>query len=213
MLCLLVALFRSQLGAPAGATFWTTFVTLPIVVARLAYQNPPETSFLVAGGVLLVGAVWCFLAPVVRRRPLDAILLALLAFQFFFVARYANSLLTPAGSLSFGALSLPQKINLISQLALAGLLLFWSIQLPYASGYESSAPSRVTGFLKKRRLPSRIAGILLAAVAISLTVITARMAFSNESTPFLLQPPLLFGIWIALDGLYLIGRAFWQRIH
>jgi hypothetical protein len=184
---------------------------------RLAHRASFETAFWLMGGVLVFGGLWYFAAQAIGRRALDAFLLALLAFELFFILRYGGSLLPTAGPLSFGALTLPQKLNVFLQLALLVVVFFWSTRPAHATGYETSAPSRVTSFLKKRRMPSRIAGVLLAALAILATVLSARLGFSAADlelpAPAFLLPPLLFVIWLALDGLYLIGRTLWQRVH
>jgi hypothetical protein len=213
VLCLLVAALRHVLGASARTGFWSVFAVLPVVAMRLAHRAAPEAALWLAGAVLVIGALWYLASRFLARRAPDAFLAALLAFQLFFVLRLGGAQLPSAGTLSFAALSLSQKIVLVLQLILIALLVAWSTRPVRTSGYESSAPSRVTGFLKKRRLPSRIAGAFLAAFAIIATVISARLGFGDASTPVLLRPPLLFVVWLALDGLYVIGRTLWQRVH
>jgi hypothetical protein len=212
VLCLLIAALRHLLGASAHSGFWSVFGVLPVIAMRLAHRAAPEAALQLASVVFIIGVIWYYASYFLARRGLDAFLAALLAFQLFFVLRYGGALLPTAGSLSFAALSLPQKIVLIVQLVLVAMLCAASTRPARSSGYENSAPSRVTSFLKKRRLPSRIAGAFLAACAIFATVLSARLGFESSSA-FVLPPLLLFVFWLALDGLYLIGRTLWQRVH
>ena len=212
VLCLLVALLRQMLGAPQIG-FWQVFWTLPLICSRLASLFPPETALWLMGGVLLFGALWYGGAYLLGRRAPDALLFGLLAFQFFFVARFFGSLLPPAAPLQISALAFPQKINALLQIALLMVGLLWSTRPPENPGYGSSAPSRVTGFLKRRRMPLRLAGVLIMALAIAASVCSGLFSFDVESAPDLLRPPVLFAIWLALDGFYLLGRALWQRVY
>jgi hypothetical protein len=212
--CVLSAVFREALGANPRLAFWPALMTLPVVLCRVAGQSSAAFSYAVAGGVLLVAGLWHLIAMFTGRRTHDAILAALLAFQTFFVFRYLNTLLPPAGPLSVGALSLPQKINLglESLLLLLALVAVGARPRPNTTGY-ASAPSRVTGFLRRRRLPWRIAGVLLMALTVFFTWFTSAPGEYQGSAFVLLRMPALFAVWIALDGLYLIGRALWQRVH
>lgn len=216
-LCLLVAIFRHALGANARAGFWPVFGTLPIVLARLAQQSPVSSALWLAVGVLIAGALWHLGALLLNRRTPDAIFLALLAFQFFFLARFCGSLLPFAAPLVLSGLVLAQKINGVLQVVLLVVLAAWSTRPAASPGYENSAPSRVTRFLKKRRMPSRIAGVLIMALTIIATLASSRLVF-GEANIFTnifpaLQPPIIFGVWLALDGFYFLGRALWQRVH
>jgi hypothetical protein len=217
VLCLFVALFRHPLGANERIGFWPIFAALPVVLARLAEQNSTSVALSIALGVLVLATLWHFGAQFLGRRAGDAIVLCLLTFQFFFLARYGGSLLPSAAPLSLPALPLAQKINLVLQLVLPILLLLWSARPAAPAGYESRAPSRVTRFLKKRRMPWRIAGLLLMALVLMVTFFSSRLGFGAASTPAntfsIFRPPLLFGFWLVLDCLYFGGRALWQRVH
>lgn len=212
VLCLAVALLRSSLGAPQAA-FWPVLFSLPVIALRLCHQATPDAALWLAGGVLAGATLWHIAARLLNRRAPDALLLAVLAFQAFFVARYAGTFLPPAGPLSISALSLPQKINAGLQLLLLLLAALWSTHPLASAGYESSAPSRVMSFLKKRRMPLRIAGALMVAFAIIATYAISEIGFQESSTLPVFQPPLIFALYLALDGCYFVGRALWQRIH
>jgi hypothetical protein len=211
--CLGTAFFRHILGAAESVGFWSVLGILPIVAMRLAHRAAPEVAFWLAGGVLVLGALWQLTARFVARRAPDALLAALLGFQIFFVLRFGGSLLPSAGTLSFTGLALAQKITFFLQTLLFVLLIVWSARPSERHDYTSSAPSRVTGFLKKRRLPARIGGALLIVIAFGTTVFSVCCTAESASTPLLLAPPLLFIVWLALDGLYVIGRTLWQRVH
>jgi hypothetical protein len=214
LLCVLVAALRHILGASERLAFWPAFLTFPVVLARLAGHSATSTSLTFSTVVLLLAGVWHFGAKFVGRRSVDAILTALAAFELFFFFRYINFLLPSAGPLSFGALALPQKINLILQVmaAMVALCLAAATPLP-TSGYGDSAPSRVTSFLRRRRLPWRVAGVLLMALVCAGVIASGLLAFDATDAPEVLQAPAIFTVWLALDGLYFVGRAMWQRVH
>lgn len=211
VLLLLVAAFRFALGAPASAGFWTIFFTPLLVAARFAGQSPPEVAFWSAGGVLVLTSLLCVVAILTNRRLPDVILNAMLAFQLFFVARFANTFLTPTGTPEWTALSLAQQLNFVlGVLLLLACWLAWTMRPKPSTPYQSSAPSRITRFLRKRRLPSRILGTVLMALAVIAVSIIARFAFWQAST--VITPIDAIIAFIVCDGLYLAGKKLWLRL-
>ena len=141
----------------------------------------------------------------------DAIFSAVLAFEFFFVARVFNSFLPRAGAPTWATLSLAQKLNiLLGVLCITALWLAWGFKPKAPTPYQSSAPSRITRFLKKRRLPSRILGGVLMALAVVLIVLSAHSAFWDSST--LVTPLRAIFLFLVCDVVYYIGKRFWRRL-
>jgi len=210
-LLLFVALFRYALGAPASAGFWTIFLTPLLVAARFAGQSAPVSALWLATGALILCAPLCVLAVVQNRKMPDALFSAALAFQLFFFARVFNSFLSSAGAPTWAALSRPQKINLVMGVLLLGALwLAWIFKPKPPTPYESSAPSRIKKFLRKRRLPSRILGGALMAFAIIAILLSARAAFWGGST--LLSPTRAVWVFLVCDAIYFAGKKFWRRL-
>ena len=210
-LLLLVAAFRFSLGAPVNTGFWKIFLTPVLVAARFAGQSSPFAAFWLAGGAILACALLCVLAILLNRRMPDVIFNALLAFQLFFVARVLNTFLSPAGAPTWPMLSTAQKLNLVTGLLLLiAVWLAWAMRPKPATPYQSSAPSRITKFLKKRRLPSRVLGAILMAFAVACILFTSHLAFwqgSAQLTPF--RAILAF---VVCDAIYFSGKKFWLRL-
>ena len=111
-------------------------------------------------------------------------------------------------------LSRAQRINTVLGLAaLAALLWLWGAG-PRNSTHVS-APSRVVGFLRRRRLPARVLGLLLMLIAVALsigaTLLTMGNHFKGHGTLPTLSPLYAIGAWILLDMLYLYARGLWRR--
>lgn len=214
--CALTAIFRYALGAAPRAGFWPVFAVLPMVLMRLAQASTPVAALSGAGGVLLLSGVWHFLAKLGGRRAPDALLCSLLALQAFFLARVAAATLPAAAPFTLSLLSFPQKLNLFLQvITIFALLAQWTLQ-PAMSQWAgrslaASAPSRVTGFLQRRRRPWWVAGALLIALAFAATVYSGSAVFHDGTAPgrSLL---LLVSLWLVLDGIYFVGRDCWQRL-
>lgn len=141
----------------------------------------------------------------------DVIFNAVLAWQLFFLARVANSFLSPAGAPTWDMLSVAQKLNLVlGVLLLLAVWLAWAMRAKPATPYGSSAPSRITRFLRKRRLPSRILGTILMAFAIIVILLVSRMAFWEGST--LITPIRAMVAFIVCDAIYITGKKLWLRL-
>ena len=211
VLLLLVAAFRVMLGAPVSAGFWTILFTPFLVAARLAGQLPPIAAAWLAAGVLLICVPLCAVSLLVNRKMPDAIFSAALAFQLFFVARVLNSFLPRAGAPSWAGLSLAQKLNLaLGVLLLLSIWLAWVFRPKSPTPYSNSAPSRITKFLKKRRLPSRILGAILMSLAIIAILYLSVLAFWQASTP--VTPLRAIMAFLVCDAIYFIGKRFWLRL-
>jgi hypothetical protein len=112
-------------------------------------------------------------------------------------------------------LSIAQRINTIFGLAaLAALIWLWGSGARNSS--HVSAPSRVVGFLRRRRMPARVLGLLLMVLAFALCIgaalITMGTHFKGSAGALLSLSPLyaIFS-WILFDALYLYGRGLWRR--
>lgn len=90
------------------------------------------------------------------------------------------------------------------------LLATWALKPLHSKPYENSAPSRITGFLRKRRLPSRILGVVLMVLSAAIIGETARRFFFAEGD--ITMPALALTIFVLADALYLSGRRLWQRL-
>lgn len=226
VLLLIVAAFRHVLGAPESAGFVPILLTPLIVAARLAGEYRPESAWLLALGALVLGTLWRFVAPFLNRRAPDAILLALIAFQLFWLAYWGNSLLPRAGLPSWSILSLPQQLNMVfGVLLLLALIAAWILRPATGTSYDRSAPSRITGFLKKRRLRSRLGGAALMLLAAIIIFTVALIAFVDTSTPGAassgisaapqdapVSGPMALMIFLVADVIYAVGRKLWQRL-
>ena len=215
-LWLLAGTLKAVLGAPPGAGFVSILLTPFLVAARWAAQLPAGFGWWLALGVLLLGALWHFTAPFLQRRGGDAVFASLIALEVFWFLRWQNSRLAPAGAPAWSQLSLAQQASLaLGVLLMLSLLAAWLLLPATRASYENSAPSRVTSFIKKRRLPSRIVGLVLMALAIGVVVWTAFGLRENVARTVLFglfSAPLLFGFWIALDAVYCVGRKMWRRL-
>jgi len=211
VLLLLVAAFRHMLGAPASASFWTIFFTPVLVAARFAGQSASSVAFWLAGGVLLLCGLLCVLSIAINRRLPDVVFSVILAWQLFFLARVSNSFLSPAGAPTWMALSLAQKMNLVlGVLWLLAVWLAWAFRPKPPTPYGNSAPSRITKFLRKRRLPSRILGAIFMALAIIAILYVSFLAFWQGST--LLTPLRAIFAFLVCDAIYFAGKKFWLRL-
>jgi hypothetical protein len=216
VLWLLVAALRHVLGAPQSAGFVSTLLTPFIVAARWLSHVPASAGWWLALGVLLLGALWHFAAPFLKRRGGDALLAALLALEIFWLLRWQNTRLSPAGAPSWNDLSHAQQASLVLGVLVFVCLIGAALLLPATrASYENSAPTRVTSFMKKRRLPSRITGLLLMVLAVGAVVFTAfqlEAGVTHKVFFGLLSAPLLFIFWIVLDAIYYLGRKMWRRL-
>jgi hypothetical protein len=216
VLWLLAAALRHVLGAPQSAGFISTLLTPPIVAARWLSHVPASAGWWLALGVLLLGALWHFAAPFLKRRGGDAVFSALLAMELFWLLRWYNTRLSAAGAPSWDDLSHAQQICLVLGVLVIVFLIGAALLLPATrASYENSAPTRVTSFMKKRRLPSRIAGLVLMMLAIGVIAFTAfqlEAGVTHEVFFGLLSAPLLFIFWIVLDAIYYLGRRMWRRL-
>ena len=211
VLLLLIAVFRHALGAPTSAGFWTIFLTPLLVAARFVGQLPPSAAHWLALGVLLLCIPLCALSFFLNCKIPDAIFSAVLAFQLFFVARVFNSFLPRAGAPTWAGLSLAQKLNLaLGILLLLSIWLAWVFRPKPPTPYGNSAPSRITRFLKKRRLPSRIFGAILISLAIIAILYVSFLAFWHAST--LVTPLRAIFAFLVCDVVYFIGKRFWMRL-
>lgn len=222
VLCLLVAFSRSLLGAPPTVGFWPTFFALPLAMARLAHRAAFESGLLMAGGVLVLAALWKLCASFFVRRALDPVFCGLLVFQLFLVCRFGGALLPAAGPLTWQALALGQKINVaLAALVFALLLVAWCGRVAPV-GNSASAPSRITGFLKKRRMPLRIAGVVLMFIAAVATFLVGARLFdllpagaplTTRSAPSEMEPAWFLVGFVLADIVYAFGYRFWRRVH
>jgi hypothetical protein len=216
VLWLLATALRHALGAPQSAGFISILLTPFIVAARWSAHISASAGWWLAVGVLLLGALWYFAAPFLKRRGGDAVFAALLTLEFFWLLRWYNSRLSVAGAPTWSDLSHAQQASLTLGVLVLLCLLGAVLLLPAARpSYENSAPSRVTSFIQKRRLPSRIAGAVLMALATGCVAFTAFQLEANVTQKIffgLLSAPLLFGFWIVLDVVYFVGRKMWRRL-
>jgi hypothetical protein len=216
VLWLLTAALRHVLGAPQSAGFIPILLTPMLVAARWAAQVPAGFGWWLALGVLLPGALWHFTAPLLKRRSGDAVFAALLALELFWLLRWYNSRLPSAGAPLWNDLSRAQQASLaLGVLLIVFLLAAWLLSPDTRAGYGSSAPSRITSFMRKRRLPSRIAGVVLMTLAIALIGFTILQLEADAARAVffgLLSAPLLFVFWVVLDAAYLVGRKMWRRL-
>lgn len=179
----------------------------------MAGQATVNAALTVTAIALGVFVVWNLLARFLERRAPDSVFLALLVFQLFFLFRYLNTFLPSAGPFNLAGLSPPQKMTAILQVATLVFAALWFSRIN-STAPEHSAPSRVMGFLRRRRMPARILGLICMAVAIGATYWTATNPPAEIlSTPHWQSPPLIFGLWLACDAFYLAGRALWMRVH
>ena len=129
----------------------------------------------------------------------------------FFAARVGNSFLSPAGAPTWDALSLAQKLNLsLGVLALLAIWLAWVFRPKPPTPYGNSAPSRITKFLRKRRLPSRIVGAILMSLAIIAILYLSFLAFWQAN--ILVTPLRAVLAFVICDAIYLAGKRFWMRL-
>ncbi len=216
LLWLGAAALRHTLGAPAGAGFVSILLTPFIVAARWSSHFPASVGWWLAMGVLLLGTLWHFAAPFLKRRGSDAVFAALLTLEIFWLLRWYNSSLSGAGAPTWSGLSHAQQASLALGVLLCASLLGAILLLPAPrANYENAAPSRVTGFMKKRRLPSRIAGAVLMALVLALVAMTTLQLHEGVTNPIffgLLSAPLLFVFWTVLDAIYFVGRKMWRRL-
>ena len=90
------------------------------------------------------------------------------------------------------------------------LVAAWMLRPTRPTPFSSSAPSRITSFLKKRRMRSRIVGAILMALAIVAIFGVAYLAFARTKDG--IQPIFALPVVLVADTIYFGGRKLWQRL-
>jgi hypothetical protein len=120
---------------------------------------------------------------------------------------------------AWNLLSRAQQINSLLGLVVIGALLWaWGAESG-SKGPPLQGPNTALGFLRKRRLLSRLWGLLLMlfvfAASIGAAVIT--MGGTYKYVPLVhqlgLTPLYALAAWILLDLLFVYARMLWQRTH
>jgi len=133
-----------------------------------------------------------------------------------FDARRARSrspmVLLSSAHAAWRQLSLAQRINTVLGLV-AALALLWLWGSGARNSSSVSAPSRVVGFLRKRRLPARVLGVLLMVLAFAGSIAAALVTMGThfKGSMATLSPLYAILAWVLLDLLYLYGRGLWRR--
>lgn len=115
---------------------------------------------------------------------------------------------------NWSMLPLASRWNVVfSLIALCALVVLWGLQ-PAASAI--SAPGRITDFLQKRRLPKRLAGLLMMVTTVAGILLSLWLTF-YPAWGFVRQITLPLSVtailWIILDFYYWRGRKSWKKMH
>lgn len=219
-LCVLVWVGIALLGGAWGVPSTSLFLFPPAYAAYHAVADV-RLGWGIAAGLVVLGVIWIYPARRLGRRPFDGLFTALLALELFFLFRWL-------GLLSFATTTPPFEIfpsievySLIPVLLFVlALLVAWMVRPKLGQSYRMSAPTRVTGFLKKRRRFLMLVGGLLMAVAAGTVAVAGMVAFGGEvpglyrwqSYSFTLSPVVAMSLFVAADFLYLLGRYYWYRL-
>jgi hypothetical protein len=118
---------------------------------------------------------------------------------------------------AWSTLTRAQRINTLLGLVVAVAVLWaWGAQSSKRP-FVPPGPQRAVGFLRRRRLGPRLAGLLLMLLAFLGIIGAALLTFGSlfKTGPMVRQSPLTplhaMLAWLALDALYLYGRSLWQR--
>jgi len=175
----------------------------------------------IAAALLVLGIVWLYPARQWRRQPFDALFFALLAFELFTLIRWQGLLSPPRAVPEWQALSAIEKCTLALAVSLLlSLLAAWMLRPKHGKTYQMSAPTRVTGFLKKRRRRMLFIGGAFMAVAVGGVIAATQLAFDGSipglyrggEYEIVLAPTLAMLVFVVCDAIYLLGRHYWYRL-
>lgn len=209
---LLIALFSTVLGISA---------LLPFTVAAQHAAADAGLGWWMAAAILVLGVVWIYPARRLNRAPLDALFLALLAYESFVFIRWQALLAPPTTVSDWSAMPAIERLSLLPAVLLPLMLLAaWMLRPKHGKTYQMSAPSRVTGFLKKRRRRMLLIGGTLMAVAVAGVLAAAQLAFDGYipgldiggEFEIVLTPLAAMIVFVVCDAIYLLGRHYWYRL-